>query len=661
MSVQHQYLFVILFAVSIGACRDDPATEAAPHFRSAVEPPIVRQTVSAGEYLTPLTLARVQRTNAELASRADQFAQIIANPGVLPDPRSPAQQALVWASSSLESPYVLSVDKPLPNHPNAIVEYLPHADWLRVLATDGIPSVTPVPSSETETRSVAWDVVNSLLGSGLINSGQYGVVGAGRTRRVDSVTNIPFISDYTYQFMEFVDGFPIRNSAVEVRVAADATVQSIGVKQVQVQAGTGGAGSAPPVAVAERSSEATMDAIRGAVEAEITAIRPTYIVSFSEPIPAYELPDDIEVGSTAEVLPRLFVRGAASDSTHVTKGFLMASGFQLSDTPTQVDPRRKPLMCKGFQPADYVSMDGGEAHLDSELIDRVMQRPVALEVCERARLSPQPEGDAMLVGIEPDGLLAAIGFVEGDREIEICADNGTATGKDCLPLSDGPSLHAALLRLAGTTNFLVRLEREGSGPTELRMDVAADGEGDPCVFDSNCPPGAPYCVDFQCHDGSQYDPCVFGSDCSVAPFCVDSLCQYGFEDDPCVFDSDCDPSSPFCGPDKLCHDGSFGDPCVFDSDCDAVAPICMPTGTCSDGAPGDPCTFDTDCDASAPFCVDGACRDGTAGAACVFDNDCESSSPHCVGQVCREGEAGDPCVFTSDCEAPLSCSSGSCA
>lgn len=467
MTKLHDCLPFLLVGAMLGACDDpkhDAPTTPPP---SGPDRPRVRQKVSVGDRLTRLSLSRIERTSEDLVTRARKLASLVSRhqDSSGRETKIAAAPSQTWAASALESRFTTTIDTPFPSQPSLVVEYLPHSDWLVVQSSDARLPGVPTPSSEPAARRTAWRILKTLRSRGLCNPGEYGVVGAGTTTAVSNSDSIPFTANYIFQFSQFVDGFAVTDSSVEVRLTPDLSIQMIGVRQINMDR--------IGVTRAQRGSRAVMAGIRRATGAKLRAVgaEPPLTAAFSEPIPAYQLPDTLDHGT---VLPRLIVRGAASNEDHVTKGFLMAAGFRATDTPEQVFPPRKPLLCRGFEAVDYIDAEHGTAIVARELIHRLFETPSAFELCEEARLYPVgDENDAVLVGVDEAGLLGSLGFVEGDRRIVVCTDDDP-NEQHCRLLTDKASFNEALVAFAGTAAFKVHVFRENVGFTNFRVQLEVE-------------------------------------------------------------------------------------------------------------------------------------------------------------------------------------------
>ena len=176
-----------------------------------------------------------------------------------------------------------------------------------------------------------------------------------------------------------------------------------------------------------------------------------------------------------------------------------------------------------------------------------------------------------------------------------------------------------------------------------------DGEcRDLCGGDADCLPGQ-VCTQATCADPDELDetgalpeddehvgegqPCVYHSDCPDELLCVQELC------------------GPECKGDKDCPEGLS---CI-EQRCGVAEGECVDDGDCASGTicrmqacvPG--CASDPDCP-DAHVCVDGACTPG-----------CNDPSDCAAGDLCVGGECVAPCATPTDCPVPgTKCASGLC-
>ena len=187
-------------------------------------------------------------------------------------------------------------------------------------------------------------------------------------------------------------------------------------------------------------------------------------------------------------------------------------------------------------------------------------------------------------------------------------------------------------------------------------------EDDACALEGDCP-GALFCANEVCQDGSTGDFCTATGDCVQADdICLGdpAVCADRVEDDPCSAQGDC-PGALFCA-NEVCQDGSTGDFCNDTNDCTGVDDICNGVpGVCTDRAEGDPCEGDGEC-TGVLYCANSVCQDGSQGDFCDQTEDCQDGDNLCDGapSTCRERVEGDACTGDTQCTGALHCASSVC-
>ena len=216
----------------------------------------------------------------------------------------------------------------------------------------------------------------------------------------------------------------------------------------------------------------------------------------------------------------------------------------------------------------------------------------------------------------------------------------------------------------------------GGSPGQCRDRVKDDA----CGTDTECP-GALYCANAFCQDGTTGDYCdstvdcdenddicggspgqcrdrVEGDDCGgdgecpTGLYCANAICQDGTSGDYCDSTADCDESNDICGGSPgQCRDRVDGDACGGDGECPTGLYCASSVGECRDGSTGDRCDSTLDCDDAEDICAGSPteCRTRVEGDACGTDNECPGAL-YCANAVCQDGTTGDFCDTTSDCD-----------
>lgn len=208
--------------------------------------------------------------------------------------------------------------------------------------------------------------------------------------------------------------------------------------------------------------------------------------------------------------------------------------------------------------------------------------------------------------------------------------------------------------------------------------AAADGDagapgvvsvGQTCALDSECPPGAPVCMNddlfrdghctaFCMSDG--IDTCPEGSHCTPYGFMTE-LCLADCdlrEERPCRLGYGCGeaaPAAPVCAPGC-----DVAEDCPAGMGCDRAAGR-LNAGRCYDpeAAIADPCEEPEDCNTDS-WCIREIDRGWPGGACTVFDCDEEADTgctgdAHCVFHFYRDPVCVDGCAVDSDCRPGYAC------
>jgi hypothetical protein len=229
----------------------------------------------------------------------------------------------------------------------------------------------------------------------------------------------------------------------------------------------------------------------------------------------------------------------------------------------------------------------------------------------------------------------------------------------------------------------------------LPEDEEHVGEGQPCVYHSDCPdellcvqelcgpeckgdkdcPEGLSCIGLKC--GVAEPECDDDGDCGVGTICRMQACVPGCATDPdcpdahvCT-DGACTPGcndEGDCATGDLCVGGACTPPCTTPSDCPvpgtkcaaglclpgcddgkdcALGLICGPTGVCEPA----PCVVPTDCPEPGTKCEAGACVPG-----CDDPKDCDPGYQCGPAGVCEPA----PCSFDSECGPSELCLAGAC-
>ncbi len=165
--------------------------------------------------------------------------------------------------------------------------------------------------------------------------------------------------------------------------------------------------------------------------------------------------------------------------------------------------------------------------------------------------------------------------------------------------------------------------------------VSAEGIGDPCVTEADCPNAS----DFRCMNGT---------------------CQF-----QCNSDGEC-PENYACSSANICVEGAGGGDsngiCASRCDCDNSNQICD-NGECRlGGLPGNVCETDEECGRGADQCGDIFCLDRgdakiCARKACAVDADCERVLG-CDNGICTCSQATFQCEPTAGCSVNADCPNG---
>ena len=195
-------------------------------------------------------------------------------------------------------------------------------------------------------------------------------------------------------------------------------------------------------------------------------------------------------------------------------------------------------------------------------------------------------------------------------------------------------------------------------------------EPDACAGDNECPDGL-YCAsnDGKCRDGSHGDPCDLEADCDVlTDTCKGDtpVCATRIAGDECSESDDECPGAMYCT-EELCWDGSTGDPCRTTDDCKETWDVCdQTTSDCRNRDEADACDGNTQCPDGwyCPTSVD-QCRDGSTGDECDDTADCDEADDICRddgdGFLCVDRLLGDACTIDDECPGAMHCSNDHCA
>lgn len=164
------------------------------------------------------------------------------------------------------------------------------------------------------------------------------------------------------------------------------------------------------------------------------------------------------------------------------------------------------------------------------------------------------------------------------------------------------------------------------GGARCKFDCAPNLGCVECAADSDCEPGAPFCVLGRC------EACRDAADCGTGQACFprEHTCK-----PKCAANADCGPEreTPLC---DVATGACVG--CLEETDCPAGKPVCEPTrAQCS------ACASDADCGAAAPACnlQEGKCEQ------CLVDADCDGAF------VCEGDHKCHPaCGDDGDCPDP---------
>ncbi|HEY4107033.1 MAG TPA: hypothetical protein VGM44_24200, partial [Polyangiaceae bacterium] len=297
------------------------------------------------------------------------------------------------------------------------------------------------------------------------------------------------------------------------------------------------------------------------------------------------------------VLAALLVASACSDSSPTAK--VLASGCSINSDCNS------PLVC-AFQRCHNECMTSRDCP-DGQ---RCMASDRPFHVCQL----PQEE-ECSYNSDCPDGQVCG-----PDRECrdQCASDRDCVSGQVCVAgnCADPTELDGGKLPV---------VEPEGGTP-----DDASTSQGQPCVYNSECPDP------LICRSGLCAFECLAASDCPRGDNCLEHRCSIA-------------DAGPEAGP-----------PCVYTSDCSA--PLVCRSGQCVDE-----CRADVDCTAG-ESCMGGSClltppanAPAEYGLVCTYSADCKCTTPNCTSTlVCRTNHCVFQCLDDGDCAGGFSCVNNLC-
>lgn len=453
----------LLFALGAGACSDSMPSEPAPdHLREefADFPEIrVRQHLSVGDKVHALRLARITRSPQDLTSRIEALAEVFGETSAV-FPSS-------WSEASLDRPLRPSADGRFREPSDLRVSYFPHRDYLELTASID-PAIDPSaipPSNEDFARRYAANILSELKARQLVPEGDYGVVRAGRTTVVAEGAP-PIAKTYIFDLMRFIDGIAVRNTAVEIELDRSYDLVRLAVADVEVV-------ETLPVSLVERPSAQVEAEFRNKLEAAVRTDIPSARVSISPGLPAYELGLEAQSGV---VNPEMVYRwNTSQDGGPVSRSNISTLGLSTNDVIRHVFPPETPVECLDLEPSRWIrdvsrtrpDLDLAVS-LDGALSSWFTNNADIAHRCIDARLVGENDS---VIGVRPGGALEHLGLESGDRKLQLCQDDASASNfGQCFPIFTHEDLGSALLSLLPSQNLLIKLQR-GNNPYAIGVEI----------------------------------------------------------------------------------------------------------------------------------------------------------------------------------------------